>query len=66
MIWCSYVFTTVYGHDTCLRVCVGGGGWRVSGGRGWEGGGGGGRGSWVCLGPAQSQCIQTVLVITDM
>ena len=41
MIRCAYVFTTVYGHDTCLRV-----------GEGWGGGGGGGgaavRGG-VCL-----------------
>ena len=22
MIRCAYVFTTIYRHDTCLRVCV--------------------------------------------
>ena len=36
MIRCAYVFTTVFGHDTCLRVCVGTGG-----------GGGGGSSVWV-------------------
>ena len=26
MIRCAYVFTTVYGHDTCLCLCVWDGG----------------------------------------
>ena len=32
MLRCAYVSTTVYGHDACMRVYVGGGGGRGGGG----------------------------------
>ena len=53
MIRCAYVFTTVYWHDTCLRVCVGGGGGR--------GRGGGARGG--CLASVSGPMCMFVFVI---
>ena len=54
MIRCTYVFTNVYGHDTCLCacVCVGGGGVRVGGGRGMLVGV-----SCVCIWASEYVCI---------
>ena len=48
MMRCAYVFTTVYGHDTCLRVCVG-----------WGGGGG----MRACLASVSGPICMFVFVI---
>ena len=58
----EYVFTTLYGHNACLRVCVGVGGW-VGGCVGVGGCGCGGGGLWVCLASVSRPMCVFVFVI---